>query len=95
MNEPIVSVRDLTIRYRTRESALYATENVSFDLRRGEILSLVGGERLRQDDSRDVDTPAPLPGEQMCCPEVSRSRGKTCSRSMSGSCGPSAAGGSR
>jgi peptide/nickel transport system ATP-binding protein len=42
MNEPIVSVRDLTIRYRTRESALYATENVSFDLRRGEILSLVG-----------------------------------------------------
>jgi oligopeptide/dipeptide ABC transporter ATP-binding protein len=42
MNDPIVSVRDLTIRYRTRESALYATEGVSFDLRAGEILTLVG-----------------------------------------------------
>ena len=42
MNEPIVSVRDLTVRYRTRESAIYATEDVSFDLRRGEILTLVG-----------------------------------------------------
>lgn len=42
MNEPIVSVRDLTIRYRTRDSAIYATEDVSFDLRRGEILTLVG-----------------------------------------------------
>ena len=42
MNEPIVSVRDLSIRYRTRETVTYATENVSFDLRRGEILSIVG-----------------------------------------------------
>ena len=42
MTEPIVSVRDLTIRYRTRESTVYATEGVSFDLRRGEILTLIG-----------------------------------------------------
>ncbi len=42
MNESIVSVRDLSIRYRTRESVTYATENVSFDLRRGEILTIVG-----------------------------------------------------
>ena len=35
MNEPIVSVRDLSIRYRTRETVTYATENVSFDLRHG------------------------------------------------------------
>src|SRR6187551_3133509 len=42
MPEPIISVRDLTIRYRTRESTIYATEGVSFDLRRGEILTIVG-----------------------------------------------------
>jgi len=42
MTTPIVSVRDLTIRYRTREAVTYATENVSFDLNRGEILTLVG-----------------------------------------------------
>ncbi len=42
MTEPIVSVRDLTVRYRTRESITYATDRVSFDLRRGEILTLVG-----------------------------------------------------
>ncbi len=42
MNEPIISVRDLTVRYRTRDAVTYATENVSFDLRRGEILTLVG-----------------------------------------------------
>lgn len=42
MNEPIISVKDLTVRYRTRESTTYATDAVSFDLRRGEILTLVG-----------------------------------------------------
>jgi len=42
MSDPIVSVRDLSIRYRTRDSVVYATERVSFDLRRGEILTLVG-----------------------------------------------------
>ena len=42
MDEPIISVRDLTVRYRTREQVFYATENVSFDLKRGEILTIVG-----------------------------------------------------
>jgi oligopeptide/dipeptide ABC transporter ATP-binding protein len=42
MNEPIISVKDLTVRYRTRESITYATDAVSFDLRRGQILTLVG-----------------------------------------------------
>jgi oligopeptide/dipeptide ABC transporter ATP-binding protein len=42
MSDPIVSVRDLTIRYRTRDAAIYATEQVSFDLRPGQILTLVG-----------------------------------------------------
>lgn len=42
MNEPIISVKDLTVRYRTRESTAYATDQVSFDLHRGQILTLVG-----------------------------------------------------
>jgi oligopeptide/dipeptide ABC transporter ATP-binding protein len=42
MTEPIVRVRDLTVRYRTRDSEVYATEDVSFDLHRGKILTLVG-----------------------------------------------------
>ena len=42
MNDPIISVRDLTVRYRTRESVTYATDGVSFDLHRGQILTLVG-----------------------------------------------------
>ncbi|MGE3073510.1 MAG: ABC transporter ATP-binding protein [Dehalococcoidia bacterium] len=42
MNETIVSVRDLSIRYRTRDSVVHATEDVGFELRRGEILTIVG-----------------------------------------------------
>lgn len=42
MNETIVSVRDLSVRYRTRESVVHAVEDVSFELRRGEILAIVG-----------------------------------------------------
>jgi len=42
MNEPIISVRDLTVRYRTRENVTFATDGVSFDLHRGQILTLVG-----------------------------------------------------
>lgn len=42
MNEPIISVRGLTVRYRTRDSVTYATDGVSFDLHRGQILTLVG-----------------------------------------------------
>ncbi|MEO6398250.1 MAG: ABC transporter ATP-binding protein [Tepidiformaceae bacterium] len=42
MNEPIISVRDLTIRYRTKESTVYAVESVSFDLFPGQVLTLVG-----------------------------------------------------
>lgn len=42
MDQPVVSVRDLTVRYRTRDQVTYATEAVSFDLRRGQILSIVG-----------------------------------------------------
>jgi len=42
LSQPIISVRDLSVRYRTRDSVSYAVENVSFDLNRGEILTLVG-----------------------------------------------------
>ena len=42
MIEPIISVRDLTIRYRTKESTVYAVEAASFDLFPGQVLTLVG-----------------------------------------------------
>ncbi|MGE5595117.1 MAG: ABC transporter ATP-binding protein [Hyphomicrobiales bacterium] len=42
MTEPIISVRDLSVRYRTRESTVYAVDDVSFDLRPGKVLALVG-----------------------------------------------------
>ncbi|MCC7088193.1 MAG: ABC transporter ATP-binding protein, partial [Dehalococcoidia bacterium] len=42
MSEPVISVRNLSIRYRTRESMTYAVDDVSFDLERGQILTLVG-----------------------------------------------------
>jgi oligopeptide/dipeptide ABC transporter ATP-binding protein len=42
MSEPIISVRDLSIRYRTKESRVYALEGVSFDLYRGQVLTMVG-----------------------------------------------------
>jgi oligopeptide/dipeptide ABC transporter ATP-binding protein len=42
MPETIISVRDLTVRYRSRESVTFAVDHVSFDLDRGKVLALVG-----------------------------------------------------
>ncbi len=42
MTNPILSVRDLSVRYRTKESTVYAVEDVSFDLEPGKVLALVG-----------------------------------------------------
>jgi len=42
MNETIVSVRNLSVRYRTKEVTTYAVDRVSFDLARGKVLALVG-----------------------------------------------------
>ncbi|MFN0148658.1 MAG: ABC transporter ATP-binding protein [Dehalococcoidia bacterium] len=42
MVEPIIQVRDLSVRYRSRESTTYAVEGVSFDLAPGKVLALVG-----------------------------------------------------
>ena len=42
MTAPSISVRNLTIRYRTKESTVYAVENVSFELPPGKVLALVG-----------------------------------------------------
>ncbi|MEX2162025.1 MAG: ABC transporter ATP-binding protein [Anaerolineales bacterium] len=38
----LFSVKDLTVEYRTRAGTLRAVDNVSLDIRRGEILGLVG-----------------------------------------------------
>lgn len=42
MTEPLISVKDLTLRFRTDEGLITAVENVSFDIASGEILGLVG-----------------------------------------------------
>lgn len=42
MAEPIISVRNLSIRYRTRDGVTYAVDDASFDLERGKVLTLVG-----------------------------------------------------
>jgi oligopeptide/dipeptide ABC transporter ATP-binding protein len=42
MSETIISVRDLTVRYRSRDSVTFAVDRVSFDLERGKVLALVG-----------------------------------------------------
>jgi peptide/nickel transport system ATP-binding protein len=40
--DPIISVRNLSVRYRTKETRVHAVESVSFNLERGKILSLIG-----------------------------------------------------
>ncbi len=42
MSAPLISVDDLTIRFKTDEGLITAVENVSFDIAPGEILGLVG-----------------------------------------------------
>ena len=42
MTKPLISVQDLTIRFVTDEGLVTAVEDVSFDIRPGEVLGLVG-----------------------------------------------------
>ena len=43
MSDAIVSVRNLSVRYKTRESTIHAVDNISFDLRRGQRHGEAGG----------------------------------------------------
>ena len=42
MTSPLISVKDLTLRFRTDEGLVTAVNNVSFDIAPGEVLGLVG-----------------------------------------------------
>ena len=42
MSAPLISVKDLTIRFKTDEGLITAVEKVNFDIKPGEILGLVG-----------------------------------------------------
>jgi len=42
MTDPILSVRNLSVRYRSKDEVVHAVDDVSFDLRRGEVLALIG-----------------------------------------------------
>jgi len=40
--DPLVTVRDLNVTYRTDEKTTVAVDNISFDIRKGELVSIVG-----------------------------------------------------
>ena len=42
MNESLLRVSDLTVEYSTRKGIGYALDNVSLDIREGEVLGIVG-----------------------------------------------------
>jgi ABC-type dipeptide/oligopeptide/nickel transport system ATPase component len=42
MTSPLISVKDLTLRFKTDEGLVTAVNNVSFDIAPGEVLGLVG-----------------------------------------------------
>ena len=42
MSEPVLSVRDLVVEFPTRRGTLRAIDKVSFDIREGEVLGMVG-----------------------------------------------------
>ena len=42
MSDNLLSVRELVIHYETDEEVVEAVNNISFDLKKGEILGLVG-----------------------------------------------------
>ncbi len=42
MAQTLVSIRDLSVRYRSRDEAAYALDQVSFDVERGSVFALVG-----------------------------------------------------
>ena len=39
---PLLSIRDLHVTFVTRERTVHAVNGVSFDLQRGEVLSILG-----------------------------------------------------
>ena len=59
---PVLEIRDLNASFFTRRGEVHAVRDVSFSLRQGETLALVGRERIGQDRHGDVH-PADAPGQ--------------------------------
>ena len=47
MSVPILSVKNVSKIYKTKERTVHALDDVSLDIFQGEILSLLGGKKLR------------------------------------------------
>ncbi len=59
----LYSIRNLTVEYNTRAGPVRAVDNVSLDIRRGEILGLVGEFWLwKIHPGQGADAPAHRPG---------------------------------
>lgn len=42
MSQPLLSIRNLSVRYESKENTVYAVDDVSLDIERGEVVALVG-----------------------------------------------------
>ena len=55
MPEPVLSTRDLTVKFDTEDGIVHAVTDVSYDLCPGEVLGVVGESGLREERVHAVD----------------------------------------
>ena len=78
--EPLLSVKDLSIAFRQGEREVLAVDRISFSIKKGETLALVGESGLGQVRDRAVDHEAPaVSGGEPSVRPRHRSRAAICS----------------
>ena len=92
MTEPLLTVRDLSVAFRSGGREMLAVDRISFDIAKGETLALVGEFGLRQIGHRAVDfEAAALPVGAPSIGHRSLSRARICCGSASARSGRCAA----